>query len=459
MAGCGGAGRISSDVSRGMERPSIEKLAFVLSLAVLAFLFGFAASKRGWFPHDYLVRAWDQARVVLSVSDETPPYLDDRVYDRTGVRISAHERVQPGLTLVSSNWESFDWLPGVKLIDRQGRIVHEWRIDPTQIFPGSFAGLSDRMHFNPVHGSHLLPNGDVLVSITGTGTARLDACGRVLWKLPRKTHHSITPAGDGTYWISGKRTEDVAVDSAESLDESVFYDRLLHVSGDGEILQEIVVFDLLRGQDVLLRRLMRHQALKDGPTHLNDVEPLPDSLAAEYPLFEAGDLLVSLRNLHLVLVADPETRRVLWHASRPFILQHDPDFIGDGWIGVFDNHRDYTPRGARLGGSRIMALRPHMDSTRVLFPTGRSAPFYTDFRGKWQRLRNGNLLLTESNAGRVVEVTPGGRTVWEWVAEPYDDSSVPVVTEGTRYPMTREQVAGWPCSPDSSLGRKERSTP
>lgn len=193
-------------------------------------------------------------------------------------------------------------------------------------------------------------------------------------------------------------------------------------------------------------------------THLNDVEPLDVSIADEYPLFEAGDLLVSLRNLHLVLVVDPDSERVKWHASEPFVMQHDPDFMGDGWIGVFNNNRDLTGRGERLGGSRILALQPHMDSTRVLFPTADSDPFYTGTRGKWQRLENGNLLLTESNAGRVVEVSPDGRTVWEWAVEPYDESSMPAVTEGTRYPLTVDEVADWPCSPSDSSEHEEASS-
>ena len=135
-----------------------------------------------------------------------------------------------------------------------------------------------------------------------------------------------------------------------------------------------------------------------------------------------------------------------WHASAPFILQHDPDFLGDGWIGVFDNNRDFTPRGTMLGGSRIVALQPHTDSMEVLFPTSRSEPFYTGVMGKWQLLENGNLLLTEATAGRIVEVAPTGSTVWEWIAPPYDDAMVPHVSEGTRYDVTTEGVASWTCS-------------
>lgn len=179
---------------------------------------------------------------------------------------------------------------------------------------------------------------------------------------------------------------------------------------------------------------------------MNDVEPLSSSLADEYPLFEAGDLLLSLRNLDLVLVVDPDTRRVKWHADDPFLMQHDPDFLGNGWIGIFDNASDFTFRGTMLGGSRIVALQPHTDSVEVRFPTAQSDSFYTAAQGKWQQLSNGNMLLTESRAGRVIEVTPGGRTVWEWIIAPYSDQYVPAVTQATRYALTRTDIADWPCS-------------
>jgi hypothetical protein len=186
--------------------------------------------------------------------------------------------------------------------------------------------------------------------------------------------------------------------------------------------------------------------------HLNDVEALSPALAETYPLFEAGDLMVSLREPNLVLVFDPDTKEARWHASAPFIQQHDPDFVGNGMISVFDNNEDFTKRGTMLGGSRIVLMQPHTDSVSIRFPTDHSDPFYTDVRGKHQHLSNGNLLLTEAQAGRVAEVDPEGRTVWEWVHPPYSSSKVPVVTKATRLNLTRSQIADWPCASVDSTG-------
>ena len=82
---------------------------------------------------------------------------------------------------------------------------------------------------------------------------------------------------------------------------------------------------------------------------------------------------------------------------------------------------------------------------RVRFPTRYSDPFYTKIQGKWQDLENGNMLLAETRAGRVVEVDSNGRTVWELV-EPGSS-----ITKATRVDLTREQVASWPCSSVDSV--------
>lgn len=381
---------------------------------VFAFLFGYAARWHGWFPNALLERASRQATGLYKAWGPGPAASADRVYDRTGTRTLKPDAVQPGRTLLTSSWNGTGgWAPEVRLIDRAGRPLHRWRIDRDALFPDSSTAKGGLPGSHVLHGSHLLPSGDVLVNLQYIGTARLDACGRVKWRLPYGGHHSIERAEDGSFWISGTtRTPKVATprypDGFPGLNQPTWLDQILHVAADGEVLDRITILDLLYANDLEdhLAQANQPEAGIDGPrtkdlTHMNDVEPLPASMADAYPRFEAGDLVVSLRDLHMVFVVDPHSRTVKWHATAPFVQQHDPDFVGEGWIGVFDNRDDFTPRGTMLGGSRIVGLHPATDSTHVRFPTPHSDPFYTDIRGKWQQLANGNLLLTESMAGRV----------------------------------------------------------
>lgn len=427
-----------------MRTPSFDKVAFVASLAVLAWLYGFATSARGWFPNDFIVLAWDQARQV--VASPPPGFTAPRVYDRRGVRVPRPRSVQQGATLITSYWRDSTWQPGLRLIDRRGRVLHEWLYDVTDVFGDTVQRVGD------LQGAHLFPDGDVLVNFAYVGIARLDACGSVVWRLPEGSHHSIARAEDGTFWIPGYRqnaptTSPRYPNGLPGLSDTVGRDRVLHVSADGDLIESIDVLELLYANGLERHIAKSHRLKQSDVVHLNDIEPLPASMAPDYPLFEAGDLLVSLRDLDLVLVFDPASGDVRWHASHPFIEQHDPDFLGDGWIGVFDNNRDGTERGSMLGGSRIVAVRPGTDSVAIRFPSAESDPFYSEYAGKWQHLDNGNMLLTESAAGRVVEVAGDGRTVWEWVHGPYDDARVPEVYEAARYDLTAGQVALWPCSP------------
>ena len=466
---------------------NLAKVLFVLSLVFFAFLYGIATGYKSWPPTRFLDKAVGQARDLgilqsLPFTDKTKPFPKTvpQVYNREGVQISQPEKVQPGLTLITSLWDwddSGDLDVGAKLINKKGNILHSWKLNENKLFPNSIdlGGPYPKPEKADFLRAYLFSNGDLLLNLNNIGTVRLDACGNVRWRLSEITHHTISRAEDGTFWFPAvskeKRTvSELYPNGFPGLSgKKVWVDRLLQVTEDGEILTDINVLDVLYMNDleryipkVLGGPYPEPEKVPDDITHLNDVEALAQSMADEYPLFEAGDLLVSLRHLHLVFVFDPETMDVKWHASEPFIYQHDPDFIGDGWIGVFNNNTDLTrgnrvqdntvstKRGKMLGGSQIIYLQPHTDSVQVRFPTQNSEHFYTNSRGGWQLLDNGNILMTEENAGRIVEVSPDGRTVWEWFPKSVWDSRVPATMKGTRYDLTKEQVASWPCSSVSS---------
>lgn len=441
---------------------SFAKVWFIVSFAGLAFLYGTAVGKWEWFPHSFLDRAMDQARSTsfLTFQDQGPTtFTGGRRYDRKGVQIPRPGEVQSGLTLISSSWKGADgWDPGLRLITDQGKVLHKWRIDRDEIFQGGGQQRKGDPSKAGVQGSHLLPNGDVVLNLEYVGMVRLDACSNVLWTLGEGNHHSISRADDGSFWVPGVSSEpragnDRYPDGFPGLGgKEVWVDRILHVSENGKILDDIDVLDVIykNGLERYIPKVLggpwpSAKSVHTDITHINDVEPLSASMADEYPLFQPGDLLVSLRSLSLVFVFDPETMEVKWHSSDPFIYQHDPDFIGNGWIGVFDNNYDFDG-GDMLGGSRIVALQPHTDSLEVRFQPQRPGRFYTSVQGKWQQLDNGNMLLSEANTGRAVEVNPNGEPVWEWIREPIDDSTVPKVTNAIRVDLTREDVASWSCS-------------
>ena len=434
----------------------LPRLTFLLACLFFSFLYGFAASQFQWWPHGFLSRALSEAKNTGSASTIAQHHTYPARHDLQGVRSYGDEPSARGATLVTSYWPDRDGLPGLRLIDSAGATLHHWDANPARIWPtspheDSAKGLLNQSS-NYVHGSYLFPNGDVLFNIEFLGLARLDAKGDVIWRVDRRTHHSVTPDENGNFWVCEAvwvETEELRKGRFPGLTLPLVEDRVLLVSPEGKILEQISILEIVFESE-LKDLVWRIGKMRSGDIlHLNDVESLSTAMAAEYPMFEAGDLLVSLRFLDAVFVVDPDTKKVKWSAHEPFMNQHDPDFIGDGWISVFDNHGDESLDGSFLGGSRLLALRPHTGESRGIYPREPSGSeheryFYTLRGGKAQQLENGNWLITESQSGRVFEIDGDGKTVWEWVhTRRADGFSISEVLEGSRYRITAQDVGIW----------------
>jgi hypothetical protein len=142
--------------------------------------------------------------------------------------------------------------------------------------------------------------------------------------------------------------------------------------------------------------------------------------------------MVSLRNVDLLLVFDPATRRIKWSKTGPFLRQHDPDFLPNGRISVFDN-RSGGPDAGAFGPSRIVETDPNTGRSVTTYGDRADEHFYTDKMGDHQLLPNGNTLITATMAGWVFEVTPERKIVWSYVNR-WKDDSVAWIASATRYP-------------------------
>ncbi len=216
--------------------------------------------------------------------------------------------IAPSTTLITSYFHEFDWHAGVRLIDESGAVLHSWAPDPGEIFGG-------RHNYPYIYGSHLFPNGDILFNFEFIGIARMSACGDVLWALSEpRAHHSISANDDGSFWVSGNQE----LRSRDGRDEElldvlsfpVYEDYFMKVSAVGEILKSISLIEVFEknGLSDVYLRTGRHY--RGYIFHLNDIEELLPQMADEYPLFDAGDIVVSLRDLNMVIVLDPETLEV-----------------------------------------------------------------------------------------------------------------------------------------------------
>src|SRR5262249_7472988 len=134
--------------------------------------------------------------------------------------------------------------------------------------------------------------------------------------------------------------------------------------------------------------------------HTNSVRVLSRALAAKFPQFKPGQVLLSLRTPGVLAVLDVRTRSIVWAARGCWQAQHDPQFLANGTLLLFDNL-------GWSGGSRVLEYDPVSQAIPWAFAGDRSAPITTVFRGGCQRLPNGNTLIVNSDLCRLVEVTRG----------------------------------------------------
>lgn len=450
----------------------LARAAFVLGAALLAFLYGYASRTFQLPPHHILDGAIRSAAAPAAAPKGALPHSSPARYDLEG----AHQRRPDpkgraeSVVLVTSHFPQGDpkklsgWRSGVRLLDDRGEPVHEWVVDPSVLWkdwPYSDGMGRFNQRLNYVHGAHLRDDGDLVVSVEYVGMVRLDPAGKVVWRLDHRTHHSVHPTGDGGYWACGARyiTDQAEVDQRfPGLTVPLVEDLALQVSESGELQRTISVLEALYQSPRKAMLWKVHQPVVADPStagplqgdviHLNDVEPLPPELAPAFPMFAPGDLLVSLRNIHTIAVLDGATGAVKWSWSGSLIRQHDPDWLPDGSISVYDNHSDGTPDGSRLGRSRLIAIHPGTGATRRIYPLPATAagerPFHSRLGGKAQRLPNGNWMIAEATAGRVFEVDSEGRTLWEWGQQRHAEGRmIGEVMEGTRYFISPATVRGW----------------
>jgi hypothetical protein len=326
------------------------------------------------------------------------------------------DEVAPGLLLVSTTQRN---KMVIKVMDRDGNVIHYWTPDFDEVWPEGYRDFPPRVaEADHIYGLELLPDASIVANFAQQSTFRMDACGDVMWRLPNLGHHSVGLDPDGTLWVPGENyiPEDGEVDIPNA--RPPFHDwTITNLSLDGELLHSYSVADILRdnGLESLLYLSSRERGaphITADPLHLNSVKALPEGVRSR--LFDPGDLVVSLRNISTLLVLDGDTMEVKWRTTGPFFRQHDPIFRPGDRISVFDNRPIADDDGSLE--SQIMEVNARTgEATAVLGGDGPGEePFFSSILGDHEYLSNGNILVTPSDEGRVLEYTPDGRLAWQW---------------------------------------------
>ena len=331
---------------------------------------------------------------------------------RPGIRIEGlMVRADPAALARASGWRILvggfrldgELQDAALVLSPELEVVKMWRLLEKDI-----PGTEPRSPYGKfAHGFALLKDGSIVFGFdNGVALQRFDACGRRIWATVGKFDHAVSLDDSERFiWTLEDSEEIVKV-----------------ATSDGAIARRISMADIAAANPTIDILAVRQQDFDrgndnsrnvpakwlDDPFHLNDVEPLPASIAKAFAGFQAGDLLVSARSLNLIFVLDPDTLKVRWWQSGSWRRQHDPDWQPTGEITVYDNRMNRAY-------SRIVSIVPSSLEARVVFD-GRANDFYSRIRGKHQLTAAKTLLITSPQQGRVFELERDGHLVFEMLS-------------------------------------------
>ena len=158
------------------------------------------------------------------------------------------------------------------------------------------------------------PDGSFIANLDGRGVVRVSRCGEILWRNQGRAHHSIDVDETGRIWTP-VLTDRVLAQSVAAV--PVRFDAIAAFDPDtGETLVHIDLLQMIveAGYEGLVTP---NRMDLDDVLHVNDVEILDSDIAGDFPLFEAGDIMVNPRNPNQVWILDGRTHKLKWWMTTP----------------------------------------------------------------------------------------------------------------------------------------------
>jgi hypothetical protein len=403
----------------------------VLGVAGLGYVFGAAVMFFQLPSSDFLHQAFTGGKAWHERGNPVvTPFVPPEGEVREGLTVDEPSRTYDGFTLFTTTEG-----PRATLLDMRGKVVHQWELPFRRAWPRP-PHVRDPLRDEQIHWfrCHLFPNGDLLAiyqvdsdTPCGYGLVKLNKDSKLLWKYEGRVHHDLDVDEKGTIYTLTHQLKRSAPPGLDYLPTPYVADSLVVLSPDGREVASVPIEEAFRDSAyaLLVSTAIAEQAVpKDRPTvpsgfdallrpaskgdlfHANSVKVLTRALGRRFPLFRAGQLLISLRSLHAIAVLDVRKRSVVWAALGPWRIQHDAEFLDNGHLLLFDNH-------GWGKGCRVIEYDPVTQAIPWAYSDADASPFHAPFRGMKQRLPNGNTLIVDPDNRRLFEVTRSKELVWE----------------------------------------------
>ncbi len=457
---------------REPDSGNFQLALFIGALLFIAFIVGALLTVAKVFPYSYVKDAY---RAGTALYEKLTGYTDPLTTDlwakaktpAKGVTIHDPTRAMDGYTLYTSGDA-----PKATLISMDGQVVYTWERPYSSIWDETAAARDpvpdSQTYFRR---AELMPNGDLLAIYIGVGDSpygygmvKLDKKSKPIWKNLDHFHHDFDVGDDGHIYGLTHAYRTAPIAGADQFEPPFLDDYLTVVDADdGRTLKKISILDAI-ARSPYRRLLWRvHYYSLEDPLHTNAVDFLDAgrarALARKLPQAARGQVLLSFRELAggSVALLDVDKEEIVWVSRGPWIAQHDPDILPDGDLLVFDNLGHFGPGGT----SRVIEVDPATGGITWSYTGTGQQPLESSIRSAQQRLANGNTLITESNGGRLLEVTGQGDIVWEYinpVRAGKDKKKIPIVSWAQR--IDPANIHGLPLAdsaPPTSETKPERS--
>ena len=287
------------------------------------------------------------------------------------------------------------------------------------------------LHSHGVTGHPVIVGDGLVFNTPYSAMQMVDVCHRLVWQSTPSSvsrfHHSIEVDIDGNIWSIAafrRQFDPVVIGSTKS--RPFLDDAIIKLNRDGEVLFDKSISDILEENG--LGHLVwgrQDSAYTNDWLHANDVQPANSD--TEY--WKKGDVLVSLRTPSLVFLYRPSTNDVLWHSFGYVYRQHDPDFVDESRVSIFDNNTPYrverTPPVDQSVEDETVWSDGHSQVIVYDFATKKYSSYFDEVlhmhevrsptQGRSEILPNGELFLEETDYGRVLYFNADGSLRWSYV--------------------------------------------